>query len=128
MRLMTIQKRFILSVVAALLLAIAIPSTSFAQDRGNGRRHNNDGDWSNRVERNSTRDWRTRSSRNRNWGKKCGKFVNCHDARAGRIDGRGPRGARFGNVVWRNRQRNRNTNNVWRYRTRRNTTRVYENR
>jgi hypothetical protein len=24
-------------------------------------------------------------------GKKCGKFVNCHDARDGRWDGRGPR-------------------------------------
>ena len=24
------------------------------------------------------------------WGKKCDKFVNCHDARDGRWDGRGP--------------------------------------
>ena len=27
----------------------------------------------------------------RNWDKKCDKFVNCHDARDGRWDGRGPR-------------------------------------
>ena len=27
----------------------------------------------------------------RNMDKKCGKFVNCHDARDGRWDGRGPR-------------------------------------
>ncbi|MCA1643647.1 MAG: hypothetical protein LC785_17275, partial [Acidobacteria bacterium] len=32
------------------------------------------------------------------WGDKCDKFVNCHDARDGRVDGRGPR---------RNRDRNR---------------------
>ena len=25
------------------------------------------------------------------WGNKCDKFVNCHDARDGRTDGRGPR-------------------------------------
>ena len=24
------------------------------------------------------------------WDKKCAKFVNCHDARDGRVDGRGP--------------------------------------
>src|SRR5690349_2055108 len=27
---------------------------------------------------------------NSNWDKKCSKFVNCHDARDGRWDGRGP--------------------------------------
>jgi hypothetical protein len=26
-----------------------------------------------------------------NWGRKCEKFVNCHDARDGRLDNRGPR-------------------------------------
>ena len=26
-----------------------------------------------------------------NWDKKCAKFVNCHDASEGRVDGRGPR-------------------------------------
>jgi len=28
---------------------------------------------------------------NGRWGNKCGKFVNCHDARDGRWDNRGPR-------------------------------------
>jgi len=28
---------------------------------------------------------------NGRWGDKCGKFVNCHDARDGRWDNRGPR-------------------------------------
>ncbi len=31
----------------------------------------------------------------RNWDKKCSKFVNCHDARDGRWDGRGPRRDNF---------------------------------
>ena len=32
-----------------------------------------------------------RGRRASNWDKKCSKFVNCHDARDGRWDGRGPR-------------------------------------
>lgn len=39
--------------------------------------------------------------------KKCEKFVNCHDARDGRWDGRGPnrdRDFRFGNIFRRNRR------------------------
>ena len=40
--------------------------------------------------------------------KKCAKFVNCHDARDGRWDGRGPnRGATATRIIRRNR-RNRN--------------------
>jgi len=34
--------------------------------------------------------WRDRRDDERS-GKKCEKFVNCHDARDGRVDGRGPR-------------------------------------
>jgi hypothetical protein len=105
----------LLSLVAALLLAIAIPSTSLAQGRGHGRGHR-DGDWSNRDR--SNRGWRRTGNNLPNYSKKCGKFVNCHDARAGRLDGRGPRGNRAGNLVWRNRVRNRNA--TWRYRNRTN--------
>ncbi len=128
------KSSLILGAVAALLLAVAIPSTALAQGRGHGRGQGG-GDWSNRVERNrdwsnridrdrSNRGWRRTSSNLPNYNKKCGKFVNCHDARNGRWDGRGPRGSRVGNVVWQNRLRNRNSNEVWRYRTRRNTRRV----
>jgi hypothetical protein len=121
-------RSLILGAIAALLLAVAIPSTALAQGRGHGRGHGN-GDWSSRVERSgSNRDWRNRSANLPNYSKKCGKFVNCHDARNGRWDGRGPRRNRLGNVVWRNRLRNRNTNNVWRYRTLRNGRRVIANR
>lgn len=118
----------VLSAVAALLLAVAIPSATLAQGKGHGKGQGN-GDWSNRIDRDrSTSVWRNTTGRNRNYtrqyNKKCGKFVNCHDARNGRIDGRGPRGTRVGNVLWRNRLRNRNTNNVWRDRNRRTVRRV----
>lgn len=145
------MRSLILGAVAALLLTVAVPSTSLAQGHGHGKgggKGVGNGDWSNTIDRNrSNRDWRT----NRDWrntsanlpnhNRKCGKFVNCHDARNGRIDGRGPRGTRVGNVVWRNRLRNRQyvnndnlvirnrtNNNFWRNRTRRNLRRVSDNR
>ncbi|MDQ1638685.1 MAG: hypothetical protein QOF62_2024 [Pyrinomonadaceae bacterium] len=129
-------RSLLLTAVAALLLTVASSSVTLAQGKGNGKGHGNgNGDWSNRIDRNrSTSIWRDTTGRNRNYtrqhNKKCGKFVNCHDARAGRIDGRGPRGTRVGNIDWRNRLRNRNTDttNVWRNRNRRTVRRVYENR
>ena len=41
-------------------------------------------------------------------GNKCGKFVNCHDARDGRWDGRGPRRDRDRRIdrLWRRHRRN----------------------
>jgi hypothetical protein len=69
--------------------------------------------------------------RDQNW--KCGKFVNCHDARNGRWDGRGPnrnfaRGANVGyrrrynmNDYWQRRHLTYRTNDLssrWRYRNR----------
>jgi hypothetical protein len=50
--------------------------------------------------------------------RKCGKFVNCHDARDGRWDGRGPnRNSRFGNIFRRNRRdRDRDRDNFSRRR------------
>ena len=132
-------RRLIWVTVAALLLTVIIPSvTTLAQGRGHGKGHGNGngngkGDWSNRLDRDrSTSIWRNTTGRNRNYtrhyNKKCGKFVNCHDARDGRIDGRGPRGTRVDNVVWRNRYRSRDNNNTWRYRNRRAVRRAYESR
>jgi len=77
-------------IILALLLAVALPTTALGQGRGRG--HGRGGIFGN--------------SKN-----KCGKFVNCHDARDGRLDGRGPRGTRVGNVLWRNRIRNRRHRN-----------------
>ena len=61
--------------------------------------------------------------------KKCAKFVNCHDARDGRWDGRGPnrrsnffrrrrnRDRDFDNIRWRRRHRDRDFNDDrWRRR------------
>ena len=53
--------------------------------------------------------------------KKCSKFVNCHDARDGRWDGRGPdRRSRFTNIFRRNRRnRDRDFDDIrWRRRNR----------
>jgi hypothetical protein len=59
----------------ALIVMVAMPVISFAQGRGRGRGRGHD-----RFD-------------------KCGKFVNCHDARDGRWDGRGPRGSRIGRRI-----------------------------
>jgi hypothetical protein len=98
-------RNFVAIIVMALLMSLAASATAFGTDRHDRGRNRGNRDNSN---------W---SKRNR----KCGKFVNCHDARNGRWrrwDERGPRGQRVGNVVWRNRIGNRNFNNsrLWRQR------------
>ncbi|HEY8203758.1 MAG TPA: hypothetical protein VIF81_03440 [Pyrinomonadaceae bacterium] len=76
------------SVLAAIFFALAVllalPAMSFAQGRGHG--------------------YGRGRGRGPDLEKKCGKFVNCHDARNGRWDGRGPRGSRVG--IFRNRRVN----------------------
>ena len=98
------KRSFLAIMVLGLLLLLAAPPTSFGQGRGRGRGNGRDRDWNNGWLRN----------------RKCGKFVNCHDARDGRWDGRGPRGDRVGNIFRRNRNRNRsiyrNQNLTWRQR------------
>lgn len=89
------KRNFVALIVMALLLAVAMPATSFGKDRG--RRHGR-----NRFD-------------NRDW--KCGRFVNCHDARDGRWDGRGPRRDRLSRWSWRN---NRRDDDRWDDRRRRN--------
>jgi len=76
--------------ILTLSLAVLLPTTALGQGRGRG--HGRGGIFG--------------DSHN-----KCGKFVNCHDARDGRWDGRGPRGTRVGNVLWRNRIRHRRHRN-----------------
>ena len=79
--------------VLGLMLFVGMSSDAMAQGRGRGRG-------------------------NSNWDKKCAKFVNCHDARDGRWDGRGPnRDDRFGNIFRRNR-RNRDRDDRWERRRR----------
>ena len=77
MKLLTPKKLFGI-LVLGLLLSVGMSSDAMAQGRGR------------------------RSSQ---WDKKCAKFVNCHDARNGRWDNRGPnRNSRFGNIFGRNRR------------------------
>ena len=61
-----------------------------------------------------------RGRRSRGFDKKCDKFVNCHDARDGRWDGRGPnRGSGTTNTFRRRRTRDRDfDNDRWRRRDR----------
>ena len=86
----TRKQSFVSAVVLGLLLLVAMPGTAFG-DKGR-RGHNQD--------------------RHNRW-RKCAKFVNCHDASAGRRDGRGPRRVRRvsrnrNDWSWRNRNRNFN--------------------
>ena len=69
--------------LATALLIFAVPMITAAQGRGRG------------LGRGRNRDW------------KCSIFVNCHDARDGRLDGRGPRANRVGfrNGIFGNRGR-----------------------
>lgn len=88
----------------ALLLALALPGSAFAdqRDRRGGRNYDNN------DRRGHNRHNRDRRSRNRdNNSRKCGKFVNCHDARNGRWDGRGPQRDRNRRYDRRNRSNNR---------------------
>src|SRR5262249_46471763 len=67
--------RVILMTMTGMLLLV-LPAAASAQGRGHG--------WG-------------RGGRDQSW--KCGKFVNCHDARDGRVDGLGPNRT---SGVWRN--------------------------
>jgi hypothetical protein len=80
------RNNLIRTMFLGLILLLAIPAVSLAQGRGYGRGR----------------------GRGPDLDKKCGKFVNCHDARDGRWDGRGPRsrGIRVGDI-FRNRRNRR---------------------
>ena len=80
--------------VLGLMIFVGMSTDAMAQGRGRGR--------------------------DRGFDKKCEKFVNCHDARDGRWDGRGPnrdRDSRFGNIFRRSR-RDRDRDDRWERRRR----------
>lgn len=98
-----------------VVIVCVATASAFAQGRGRG---NGNGK---RYDVFADRDYR--GNRGQNWNKKCGKFVNCHDARDGRWDGRGPRRTtgfwRNGNFVPRGSNvgyRRYNTSDYWRRR------------
>ncbi len=66
MNIPTTRRTMPFAVLFTLMVIVALPIASYAQGRGNGR------------------------GGGPNLDKKCAKFVNCHDARDGRWDGRGP--------------------------------------
>lgn len=119
--------------LGALIFGLAAVSV-FAQGRGRGGGLGRRSDvFTNR--RDTRIDSINARGRNQDW--KCSVFVNCHDARDGRLDGRGPRTSRNNRnnifvsrgerVGYRNRynmndywQRRHATyvNNGWRYRSR----------
>jgi hypothetical protein len=78
-----IRSHRLIFMLATAILIFAVPMLAAAQGRGRG--------WA--------------RGHNKNW--KCSIFVNCHDARDGRLDGRGPRANRVGlrNGVFVNRGR-----------------------
>ena len=67
MKVLTAMRNVLVVVLFSLALAIALPTAASGQGRGHG------------------------GGRGPDLDKKCGKFVNCHDARDGRWDGHGPR-------------------------------------
>lgn len=95
MRHLKTRKGLLSTIILTMFLAVAIPATALGQGRGHGKGNGHNQPWSTLHD------------------KKCGKFVNCHDARDGRLDNRGPRADRVSNILNR-RLRNRNyTSNRW---------------
>ncbi len=80
MKLLTSRKLFGITVLAILMM-LSVSSEAMGQGRGRRASHRD---------------------------KKCAKFVNCHDARDGRLDGRGPdRRDSFRDRIFRRNRRNR---------------------
>jgi hypothetical protein len=109
------MNKILVRLTLCVTIALVVSAAAFAQGRG---RENGQG---RRYDVFADRDYRGNRGRSQNW--KCGKFVNCHDARDGRWDGRGPRSttgfSRNGTFVPRGSNvgyRRYNTNDYWRRR------------
>jgi hypothetical protein len=109
------MKRILFRLTLCVTIVCAVSAAAFAQGRGRGN------GLGRRSDVFSDRDLRGNRGRNQDW--KCGVFVNCHDARDGRVDGRGPRRTtgfwRNGNFVPRGSNvgyRRYNMNDYWRRR------------
>jgi hypothetical protein len=76
------MQQILLKLMLGVALVGLVTTTALAQGRGRGVGQGR------RSVVFDDRDYRSNRWRNENW--KCGKFVNCHDARNGRLDGRGP--------------------------------------
>ena len=76
------MNRILMRLALCVTIVFAISAAAFAQGRGKGN------GLGRRNDVFSDRDYRGNRGRSQDW--KCGVFVNCHDARDGRWDGRGP--------------------------------------
>jgi hypothetical protein len=76
------MSKILYRIVLCIVVVGAVSAAGFAQGRGKGK------GWDKKSAVFDDRDYRGNRWRSQNW--KCGKFVNCHDARDGRVDGRGP--------------------------------------
>ena len=94
------RKGVLSTIILTVFLAVAIPATALGQGRGHGKGHGQ----TYGQGRGYDQTWHNSNN------KKCAKFKNCHDARDGRWDGRGPRGDRVGNSTRHPRYRTRTTN------------------
>jgi hypothetical protein len=91
------ESKLLAAIFFGFVLLLALPAVSMAQGRGRGNGR----------------------GRGPDWDKKCAKFVNCHDARDGRWDGRGPnRGSRISDLYRTRRYRRMTTNEMIYGRTR----------
>lgn len=113
------MNKILVRITLCVAIVCAVSAAAFAQGRGRGNGNGNGN--GRRSDVFADRDYRYNRGRNQNW--KCGKFVNCHDARDGRWDGRGPKRTtgfgRNGTFVPRGSNvgyRRYNTNDYWRRR------------
>ena len=93
---LTSKHKLIFAAVLTLLVAVALPTAAFGQkDRGRNQDRGYDRGYDRDDDRDYDRDDDRRDDRRKNryskYKKKSGKFINGHDARDGRWDGRGPR-------------------------------------
>src|SRR5215467_1982618 len=77
----------------SVLILSLVAASAFAQGRGRGQGRQSDVFF----DRNLRNGGFEARGRDQNW--KCGKFVNCHDARNGRWDGRGPNRFAWGTTL-----------------------------
>ena len=96
MRLLKNRQNLVSLAILGLLLTLVLPATAIASQNGKNR-----GDDADKRAR------------------KCAKFVNCHDASDGRVDGRGPRADRNKRLHTRNRSNDRRNDRSLRTRTNR---------
>lgn len=89
MKILKSTQGLLLITAAGLLLTLGMPSSALANPQGHGRKNDDNRDY-NKETRQYEKSQRKYNKEYSKEQRKCGKFVNCHDARDGRLDGNGP--------------------------------------